>query len=122
VKKLVSPGVTLIVSQPAFTTSSRHDPWGAHSAGRPIFNPEYCASGRWIIYFNDDLLDGNNYYYPLKFLDDFLGWTEFQNFMVSYVTWDGITNAQGETYNYVVRAWPFDKILAADWTAWLAAH
>lgn len=121
-KKLVAAGTTLIVSHPPLGYGNRHDPWGAHSAGRPIFNPEFCNSGRWIIYFNDDLLDGQNYYYPLKFFTTWDGWVDFQNLMVGYVTWDGITNAQGETYNYVVRAWTFGKVLAADWAAWKAAN
>ena len=81
-----------------------------------------CASGRWVAVFAFELKEPANYDYPTRF---FSTSEECSAFLASYVNFnapDGYHGAYGEWYNYVVRALAFDKVLDADWAAWVASH
>jgi hypothetical protein len=122
VKKLVAPGVTLILSQPARRTTSKHDPWASHAVEFLAWGYDFCASGRWIVYSYFMLKSGSRFLYPTQFFPDYATAQPFLIYWTIYTTADGFTGFFGEGYNYVYRPLAFDKVADSDWADWLADH
>jgi hypothetical protein len=122
VKKLVAPGVTLILSQPARCTTSKHDPWASHAVEFLAWGSDFCASGRWIVYSYFKLKSGSRFVYPTQFFPDRETSQPFLNYWIFYTTADGFTGFFGEGYNYVYRPLAFDKVDDSAWADWLADH
>ena len=91
----------------------------AGTAGMALYG---CASGDAVLAFNADLIDGSNWYYV------FYGPTshdEAHNFFLQKTTFvgaNGYTGYEGEWWNWQARPLTRDKILAANWDAYLASH
>lgn len=113
----------MIVSQPAFATSGRHDPWPSHAYyfhGAQIF---MTASGRFCADFQFALVHPNtNFDYIVKWFDSYDEGAAWLASYVNFTTADGWTGFYGEWYNYVVRSLAFDKIPDTEMYAWLASH
>jgi hypothetical protein len=109
VKKLVAPGVTLILSQPVRLKTSKHDPWPYHAVDFLDWGYDVCASGRWIVFSYFTLKSGFAFIYPTQFFPDYATTQTFLNLWTIYTTADGFTGFFGEGFNFVYRPLAFDK-------------
>ncbi len=118
-KKLGYSGFPLIIppfrrTPPPFD-GKIHDPWPAHAVG-PFHTIEShdCASGNWVLAGTFQLVSTDIFFYPMV-IDTF---TNIEALRAAYLA----APFFGEEWNYVLRPQPFDKVIFADWAAWLAAH
>ena len=118
----MAPGVTLIVAQPAFATSARHDPWPRHARAFNYWGFTNCDSGWWVVYAQFELVDGVEWYYVFdRFLSN-IDAVALVNVYYYWTTIDGITGAFGECWNFYYKHLVKEKVFGDDWGAWLAAH
>jgi hypothetical protein len=98
------------------------NPWPAAAHYFNGTQTALCASGQWVAYASFTMDDGTDRYFPYAYdmtqagaAALLYGWPGFCD-LDSEETYLG-TYALGAIYHS-----PFDSILAADLTAWLAAH
>lgn len=121
-KKLVSAGTTLIVSQPAAQKLWRHDPWQQHGDEHGRISFDICPSGNRVFWFEDGLKDGSFWYYPFLFGDPTQTLNFFTWVQTNGVGPDGMVGFAGETFNYVWRPKVFGKFNEDDFITWFYAH
>ena len=100
----------------------RYDVWYSHGVYTENLASEPCSSGRYIVYIEWILTDGQQFYYPTKF---FPGISEAGAYLeANQGTAHGSRGDYpfGEMYNGGLRQMAFAKVNAADWPAWLAAN
>ena len=81
-----------------------------------------CASGRWIVYIEATLLDGNLYEYPCLF---FPSQSDADFYLEGYLKFAGPNNYVGyfgEWFNYTARKLYFDKMTYSDFLVWLLVN
>lgn len=118
-KKLGYSGQSLIVKQfvrlPPPWDGRHHDPWPAHAIGEfHTIGSHNCASGLYVLDGQFTLQSTDSFFYPLM-LDTFEKVEATRQFYLDAPFF-------GENWNFILRPMVFDKVLFADWDAWLAAH
>jgi hypothetical protein len=110
-KKLVSPGLTLIVSQYSFSRRRRFDPWCTHGHFHSDWETEPYSSHDWALAASFTLSDGHDYLYA---------WGHFPNesaaagFFLAYQKFqsaNGRVGFIGEWFNSICRGQPTEKYL-----------
>src|ERR1035437_1161670 len=120
-KKLLSNGNTLILSQPKFVKHDLHDAYPTHASDFGDIGESECASGNYIqrVYFG--LKDSGPFNYPITkpmTRDAAEAWETAIN---AWSANGSPTGAIGEWFNYVGRPMVYGKFTDAQWTAYVAS-
>lgn len=121
-KILISAGVTLIKSTPAFRGRGYRIPAWDNSVNEVNFGTVLCASGKWLAYADAELVDGILWYYPQRLFPDQDSALVYFNAQYTYFIKANGQGALGEWFNYVSRPDCFTKLTATGMAAFIAAH
>jgi len=119
---LTESGSEVVVSPPKNFSRGRFDPWLSHARGIFDLELDLCASGRYIARTRFSLLDDSIFYYPMRFFGVYEDGADWIDSWLGYESWNGYKGFIGEWYNFAARHYTFDKVPAANWTAWLDSH
>jgi len=110
-KKLVAPGLTLIVSQYSFSRGRRFDPWCTHGHFDFDwqFNPN--STGAWAVNCSFELSDGHGWGYFYGNFADRDSAVNFFNQAATFPSANGRVGFIGEWFNSVCRGQPTEKYL-----------
>ncbi|MEI6871626.1 MAG: hypothetical protein WCL08_05030 [Verrucomicrobiota bacterium] len=98
------------------------DPWPVHSVQYYDFTFYGTASGKFITAVFFKLVDQENYFYPVKFFDDWILALTYTSEFMTYTSPTGAKGYFGEWFNFVARPNILDRVPYDEWPYWLLHH
>ncbi len=106
----------------AFGRSDKFDKWYVHGTNCFVSGRAETASGKFVIFFGAQLVDGNNYSWPSPLFTDPDACTDFLNSIIHFQVSGYPGNWQGEGFNFIMRHQLSERIFTSDVSAWLLSH
>lgn len=110
-KKLVAPGVTLIVSQYSFSRGRKFDWWCSHGSFNNDWETEPNSPTDWSLVCSFSLRDGHDYLYSYGHFPSDADAGKFFLAYTNFPSAGGRVGFIGEWYNSVCRIQPTGKYL-----------